>query len=386
MFTNQKSKKSGKSSPAKVFRWPLKDAKCQTRCLVVGAVILFALIFFNCANSPVKGNSATLSEESRGATVEEKLDVSFENGIMGGPVDMAGADIPAAQAAYGLIDSEATTTSGSAIYYESSGILSEDYPIPPNGNPFGGFRTDVTTYVVENSDTPFGIAAKFDINTDTILWANNLHDGDIIRPGDKLLILPINGVRVKVGAKDTLESLAKKYNGKVPEIQQFNNLESDKLVAGNYLIIPDGEPAVVPSQKPTKYTAPEYAKSTSPAIGWLIAPTAGYDWGILHYNDAVDIANVCGTPIYAAAAGEVIISDAIGWNGGYGKNIEIQHPNGVKTHYAHASQLLVNVGDEVGQGQLIALMGTTGHSTGCHLHFEVIGSKNPFVGRQNIGI
>jgi murein DD-endopeptidase MepM/ murein hydrolase activator NlpD len=294
--------------------------------------------------------------------------------------------MPVAQVSADLIDSEATTTTDSAIYAGSSGILSEDYPVPSNGNPFGGFRKDVTTYVVEGGDTPFDIAAKFDINTDTILWANNLRDGDIIRPGDKLLILPINGVRVKIGAKDTLESLAKKYSGKVPEIQQFNGLESDNLAVGSYLMIPDGEPATLPSQKSTKYTAPEYAKSTAPANDWLIAPTTGYDWGILHYNNAVDIANVCGTPIYAAAAGKVILSDGIGWNGGYGKNIKIQHPNGVITHYAHASQLLVDVGDEVAQGQLIALMGTTGHSTGCHLHFEVIGAKNPLVGRQNIGI
>lgn len=347
---------------------------------------MFLLIFFNFNGISAKDGSALLSQENR-ATIEEKSDIVFESGIMGGPVDTGSAGMPSIQASYDIIGDDSATTTDYALYDSNSGILSEDYPVPPNGNPFGGFRKDVTTYVVENGDTPFDIAAKFDINVDTILWANNLHDGDIIRPGDKLLILPINGVRIKVSAKDTLASLAKKYKGKADEIQQFNGLESDKLVAGNYLIIPDGEPAAVPSPtKSTKYTAPEYAKSTSPAIGWLIVPTTGHDWGILHYNNAVDIANVCGTPIYAAAAGQIIVSDAIGWNGGYGKNIKIQHPNGVITHYAHASQLLVNVGDEVAQGQLIALMGTTGHSTGCHLHFEVIGARNPFVGRQDIGL
>lgn len=129
-------------------------------------------------------------------------------------------------------------------------------------------------------------------------------------------------------------------------------------------------------------TAPKYAKSTVPASNWLIVPASGKDWGRIHASNGVDVANVCGTPIYAAAAGRIILSDGIGWNGGYGKYIQIQHPSGVVTLYAHASQLLVGVGEEVAQGQLIAIMGTTGRSTGCHLHFEVRGASNPLAGKQ----
>jgi murein DD-endopeptidase MepM/ murein hydrolase activator NlpD len=216
----------------------------------------------------------------------------------------------------------------------------------------------------------------------TVLWANNLHDGSIIRPGDQLLILPINGVRIKVSAKDTVASLAKKYSGKTEEIISFNNLAPEGgLEVGGFIIIPDGE---TPTAAPLpKVTAPKYAQGLA-SIDWLTIPTTGYDWGRIHSSNGVDIANVCGTPIYAAAAGKIILSDGIGWNGGYGKYIKIQHANGVTTLYGHASQLVVQTGEEVSQGQLIAIMGTTGRSTGCHLHFEVRGGKNPLAGKARI--
>ena len=91
----------------------------------------------------------------------------------------------------------------------------------------------------------------------------------------------------------------------------------------------------------------------------------------------MDVANACGTPIYAAADGTITLSDAIGYNGGFGKFIKMSHPNGTETLYAHTSRLLVNVGDQVTRGQQIAVMGSTGRSTGCHVHFEVHGAKNP---------
>jgi len=117
----------------------------------------------------------------------------------------------------------------------------------------------------------------------------------------------------------------------------------------------------------------------------FIMPAKGYNYGILHNYNAVDIANACGTPVVAAAAGVVIPDPNIpeivgGWNGGYGNFVLIQHTfgNGVSTRYAHLEQVLVQVGDVVQQGQEIGLMGETGDATGCHVHFEVIGAQNPF--------
>lgn len=294
---------------------------------------------------------------------------------MGGPIDFELTAIPAVQAAYDYTSDDAQENHDFMLL-DGNSLASQDSPVPPGANPFGSMRKEVITYVVEEDDTPSHIAIKFDINTNTILWANGLRDGDYIRPGDKLIIMPINGVRVKVGAKDTLNILAKKYSGKEEEISAFNELdEKGVIIAGSYLIIPNGEMPTVVS-RPT-VTAPKYVSNATAVSNWLIAPTTGKNWGVIHANNGIDISNACGTPIYAAAAGTVILSDGVGWNGGYGKYIKIQHTNGVITLYAHFSQLLVDVGQEVSQGQLIGLMGTTGRSTGCHLHFEVRGAKNP---------
>lgn len=301
-----------------------------------------------------------------------------KNGTLGGPMTLGSIIAPVAQAS---IDFSADDQ------FEEYDLLTvQDNSVVSYANPsgtlnFAGYRREISYYIVRKGDVPETIAASFDINSDTLLWANGLHDGSIIKPGQELMILPINGVRVKVGTKDTIATLAKKYNGDQMEIIAFNELPLDGTVkAGEYLIVPDGE---MPASATPRYTVPsaKYAQSTVSA-GWLIWPTTGYDWGRIHGTNGVDVANKCGTPVYAAASGKVILSDGVGYNGGFGKYIKIQHPNGVITLYAHSSQLLVNTGDQVEQGQLIMLMGTTGRSTGCHLHFEVRGATNPLAKKK----
>ncbi len=115
--------------------------------------------------------------------------------------------------------------------------------------------------------------------------------------------------------------------------------------------------------------------------GYFIMPTNGWNWGQLHYNNAVDIAGVCGSEVYAAQSGAVSEEAGEGWSGGYGSYVAIEHPNGTKTLYAHTSKNLATAGDLVMQGEVIALTGNTGNvngETGCHLHFEVHGAANPF--------
>jgi len=100
--------------------------------------------------------------------------------------------------------------------------------------------------------------------------------------------------------------------------------------------------------------------------------------GVHGYN-GVDIAAPVGTPFLASAAGEVIVARSSGWNGGYGQYIVVRHANGTQTLYAHASQIIVGVGQRVVQGQVIGYVGSTGRSTGAHLHFEIRGGpRNPF--------
>ena len=125
-------------------------------------------------------------------------------------------------------------------------------------------------------------------------------------------------------------------------------------------------------------SAPASTFSHLPDLGsYFIPPTAGYNWGIIHGRNAIDIANSCGTQNKASADGVIAIATETGWNGGFGKYIKATHSNGTETIYGHLSKVLVSVGQVVAQGEVIALMGTTGNSTGCHLHFEVHGAKNP---------
>ena len=148
-----------------------------------------------------------------------------------------------------------------------------------------------------------------------------------------------------------------------------------------------GQTIIIPgAQIPIPSGVAVSAVSNLPAVqeGFFLYPTTGWNWGRLHYNNAVDIANQCGAPVYAAASGLVIDRKDIGWNGGAGKLVKVQHGNGLSTNYYHLGDILVNIGAYVEKGQIIARIGNTGNThgpTGCHLHFEVRGARNPFAFR-----
>jgi murein DD-endopeptidase MepM/ murein hydrolase activator NlpD len=244
-------------------------------------------------------------------------------------------------------------------------------------------RNQVMTYTVQAGDTPGKIASEFGISINTIIWANNLKNGNLIKPGQDLVILPVSGVQYTVKSGDTLGKVASTYKVDAEKIKEFNNLPGDALVKGDILIIPDGKVATIASSITTnKGAAITNTDIVSTKTGYFIFPTTGWDWGELHPYNAVDIANHCGTPVYAAADGIVtVITNNNGWNSGYGNHIRIQHPNGSLTLYAHLSVVNVKVGQSVTQGQVIGAIGNTGNvtgPTGCHLHFEVRGMVNPF--------
>ncbi|MEA3272399.1 MAG: M23 family metallopeptidase [Patescibacteria group bacterium] len=228
-------------------------------------------------------------------------------------------------------------------------------------------RTEVETYIVRQGDTASTIARTFGLNINTILWANNLSTRSIIRPGDKLSILPINGVLYKVKRNDTISKIAKALRADSDKILEYNMLTSaSTLQVGEKLIVPGGK-------KQQTYYAPSQSIFASPApksnLG-MIWPTTSrritqYYWW---KHTAIDIGGKRGLPIYAVDSGVVEYS---GWGTGYGRQIVINHQNGIKTRYAHANTLYVNKGDGVEQGQVIMEMGNTGWSTGPHLHFEI---------------
>lgn len=245
----------------------------------------------------------------------------------------------------------------------------------------------ISTYVVREGDTFAGIAKMFDVSVNTLLWSNGLTSKSKLKVGQNLVILPITGVSHTVKKGDTVQSIAKKYKADPDEIRSYNGMEADDTLAvGDKIIVPDGELSVVSTPTTAAASGPAHAYlpslgsvSMTDDSGYFIRPVVG---GVrtrgIHGSNGVDLANKLGSPIYAAAEGTVMVARSSGWNGGYGEYIVVSHPNGLQTLYGHLSQVLVNVGDKVGQGEVIAKMGSTGNSTGSHLHFEVRGGKNPF--------
>jgi len=232
---------------------------------------------------------------------------------------------------------------------------------------------EISLYVVKEGDTLPEIAKMFGVSVNTIIWANDL-SGNKIKAGDTLVILPIDGVQYEVQKGDTLESIAKKFGGDVDDIRRFNDLAIDaKLNVGDLIIIPDGEISAPPEPKPDLNLP-----SRPVAAGFFARPVLANfrkSQGFHGRYSAFDIAAPKGTPVLASAAGRVISAKDNNWNGGYGKMIVISHNNGTQTLYAHLSKVLVKVGDWVAQGALIGQVGSTGRSTGPHLHFEIRGTN-----------
>ncbi len=237
----------------------------------------------------------------------------------------------------------------------------------------GGVENEIKEYVVKERDTLSAIASQFNIKTDTIRWANEI-SGDGIQPGQELIILPTDGILHIIKRDETLGGIAQRHKGSIKEIVEFNNLaNADDVFVGDIIIIPGGEKPTTPPRGSNLAVAQSFVCPTS---------TCRITQG-LHYFNAIDFGEPCGSPIYAAASGTVQ-RVAYGWNGGAGNFLTILHNNGVVTMYGHIQSSLVSPGQYVSQGQQIALVGGqpgtlgAGISTGCHVHFDVRGGANPF--------
>lgn len=245
---------------------------------------------------------------------------------------------------------------------------------------FSSNSGEIRVYVVREGDSLSEVAEMFDVTTNTIMWANDISKSTGIQPGDTLVILPIAGVRHVVKAGDSIGTIAKKYEGDIDEILEYNQLaDASEMSVGDTLIIPGGAMQAAPVRPLATPTRSSGGSAVAGSGFSHPAPGAVKTQGNHGYN-GVDLASRGGAriPIRAAAAGEVIVSKGSGWNGGYGNYIVIKHGDGTQTLYSHMSSNLVGVGAYVGAGEKIGVMGSTGKSTGTHLHFEVRGAANPF--------
>jgi murein DD-endopeptidase MepM/ murein hydrolase activator NlpD len=238
-------------------------------------------------------------------------------------------------------------------------------------------RAEIMEYSVQSGDTISGIAQKFGVSLDTIRWANNLASIQSIKPGQILKILPVSGIAHQVKRGDTVYSLAKHYSTEAQGIadfpfNSFANDETFELAVGQILIIPDGVMPKVAPWAPGAYIAQKTPDAgTVTATGQFVWPASGalaqlYRW----YHKGIDIANKLAPETLAADAGRVVMA---GWpdNVGYGNRVLIDHGNGLQTLYGHLAKIFVSAGQTVNRGDKIGQMGTTGRSTGIHLHFEI---------------
>jgi murein DD-endopeptidase MepM/ murein hydrolase activator NlpD len=226
------------------------------------------------------------------------------------------------------------------------------------------------TYTVQPGDTLNQIAGKFDLATPTVYWANKaqLPDPGSLRPGQQLLIPPIDGLLVKVGAKDTLDSLAAKYKVSAQDIVDVNNLPDASVVLGQTLLIPGASGGPMPASR-----SGSSGGGGTYSGGSFVWPVAGYNYISQYFwsgHHALDIAASEGTPVVAAAAGTVVLVGNRGYSGG-GNVVWIEHNSKLYTTYNHLSAWNVRVGQKVSAGQRVGSVGHTGDATGPHLHFEV---------------
>ncbi len=251
---------------------------------------------------------------------------------------------------------------------------------------------DVVVYTVAQGDSVFSIAKSYNIKPETVLWANydQLKDSpDMLSPGMQLKIPPVNGVYYQWQAGDTIQSVANTFGSTVDDIIGWAgnkiDLTNPQVTTGTWVMVPNGH------REFKAWFVPQIARGKAGVSKSVYGPGAcegsyegaygsgGFIWpSANHYlsgNDfwsghlGIDIAGGLGDAVWASDSGVVVFA---GWSlGGYGNMIMIDHGNGYQTVYAHLSNVQVGCGQSVYQGNYIGAIGSTGNSTGAHLHFEV---------------
>jgi murein DD-endopeptidase MepM/ murein hydrolase activator NlpD len=329
--------------------------------IAIGIVIALVQGFFRQINSPLSGNS----DQATGQVGSESVD----------PISAPALDIP-------IIDG-----------ISRSAQIHTNIPNRP--------RNEITTYTVQDGDTVFGIAEKFGLEPQTVLWGNYeilLDDPHSLKPGQELNILPVNGVYWQWLGGLSFGSWAEFYGVTAADIIEYPGNNIDPKSVGDYenanipvetwLIIPNGERDFVSWSAPLGVTRENPASARvlgagacdpvsggAVGYGYYVYPTnkhylSGFDYSTKTNHLGIDLAGNEGEGVYAADAGVIVYA---GWNDyGYGNMIMVDHGNGFQSLYAHLSAFNVGCGQSVGQGEGIGAVGSTGRSSGPHLHFELM--------------
>jgi murein DD-endopeptidase MepM/ murein hydrolase activator NlpD len=245
---------------------------------------------------------------------------------------------------------------------------------------------ELKDYIVKNGDTLWSIANAFDLDVNTLFGCNKVSEGDILKVGAVVKVPNQDGIFVTVKSGQTVDKLAKEYSIYPEAIMSANRMDgASSLKQGGEIFLPGAKVAAFVESNGARRAVASGVKEKVTAkkgFGWPVVGkiSSSYGWrrdpirGRRDFHTGLDIRAPRGRPIVAASAGKVVHS---GWMGGYGRTIVISHPGNVTTLYGHCSSLLVKAGTTVKRGQRIALVGSTGRSTGNHLHFEVRSGGSP---------
>ena len=345
---------------------------------------MFCLVVTFIASVPLSANASFFSDLFGGgqaqASAEQTTASNDDSNLQNVDVLATNSSDPDLKNANNTDDSLRIGWDGS--YIESSGTQN------PLGIPVekSSISDQIVVYTVEEGDTLSEIADSFGVSVNTIRWENNL-SGQTISVGQKLNILPMTGVKHIVKKGDTISKIADRYEADPEDIYIFNDIsKGDALKQGDIIFVPNGIIKPVIPTKPTYTPGKILVSNTKVDSGYYIRPVAGLvtsPYGPRHrgFHPGVDIGNSRGTPVAAAASGVVVASvngcveRKKNCGGGYGNHIDIEHPNGTMTRYGHLTRSEVVVGQSVTQGEEIGLLGSTGNSTGPHLHFEIRNSS-----------
>ena len=266
-------------------------------------------------------------------------------------------------------------------------------------------RQEIVEYMVEDGDTVFGIAEKFGLRPETILWGNYgllLDSPHALKPGQELVILPVDGVYWQWVAenKGGLPGFARFFGVQAEDIlnlpanhldpEAVGDINNPNILDGTWLVVPGGKRDFISWSAPLGVTRENaaYARVLGPGVcdaisggavgyGTFIWPAnkhivSGFDFSPSTNHNGIDIAGDTGEGVYATDAGVIVYA---GWNNyGYGNMVMIDHGGGFQSLYAHLSAFNVGCGQSVGQGDVIGAIGSTGNSSGSHLHFEIMSS------------